>query len=423
MPKVAFHNLGCKVNSYETESMREQLIAAGFQIVDFSEKADVYIINTCSVTNMADRKSRQMIHKCKKNNEDSVVVACGCYVQGISDEKKAEIGADIIIGNNKKGQLLEVLEEYYKTHTFTSYTENVNDKDVTYEKLSIDHDEEHTRCFIKVQDGCNMYCSYCIIPYVRGRIRSRCIAEVVAEVSTLAKNGYKECVLTGIHLTSYGTGTDEDLADLILAVNRIDGIERIRLGSLEPQIITVEFLEKIKAADKLCPHFHLSLQSGSDTVLKRMNRHYTAEEYYQCCQLIRKYYDNPAFTTDVIAGFPGETEEEFDETCQFVQKVGFSELHVFGYSKRQGTKAADMKEQHTEKTKKERTNTLIAIGDKMASQYRNSFDGKTLSVLLEEEVEMDGEMYKTGFSEEYIRVYTKEGELNTVVEVPYKYFN
>ena len=350
MKKVALHNLGCKVNAYETEAMQELLEKHGYEIVPFQEGADVYIINTCTVTNMADRKSRQMLHKARKMNPDSIVVACGCYVQAKKDDIPE--GIDIVVGNNKKQNIVEILENYEKEKNQDGQRETSDEQEKeteTYQEiLDINHEKvyedlhlstaaEHTRAYIKVQDGCNQFCSYCIIPFARGRVRSRSRDSVLDEVKTLSANGYKEVVLTGIHLSSYGIDCDDNLLSLILAIHEVEGIERIRLGSLEPRIITEEFAQTIAKLPKMCPHFHLSLQSGCNATLKRMNRRYTAEEYYEKCQLLRKYFDNPALTTDVIVGFPGETEEEFAESKAFVDKVDFYETHIFKYSRREGT--------------------------------------------------------------------------------------
>ena len=346
MKKAALHNLGCKVNAYETEAMEELLKKDGFEIVDFNEQADVYVINTCSVTNIADRKSRQMIHKCKKLNPDACVVAAGCYVQNFGKDIADELGADIILGNNKKNDLVAKVHEYFekldeKDGPILDYVD-INEGNVDYEDMIIEKDSEHTRAFVKVQDGCNQFCSYCIIPFARGRIRSRAIDDVVKEVTGLAKAGYKEVVITGIHLSSFGTGTDFGLADLLEAVQKIEGIERIRMGSLEPQIVTEDFAKRVSALSKMCPHFHLSLQSGCDSVLVRMNRKYTIEEYTKGVNILRKYFDDPAITTDIIVGFPQETQEEYDTTLDYVDEIRFAELHVFAYSKRAGTRAAKM---------------------------------------------------------------------------------
>ena len=407
MKKAALHNLGCKVNAYETEAMEELLRKDGFEIVDFDEKADVYVINTCSVTNIADRKSRQMIHRCKKQNPDACVVATGCYVQNFGKDIADELGADIIIGNNKKNDLVDKVHEYFANLDAKSGPIldclDINDGVVEYEDMVIEKDSEHTRAFVKVQDGCNQFCSYCIIPFARGRVRSRNIKDVIAEISMLAKAGYKEVVITGIHLSSYGSGTDYTLIDLLEAIQKIDGIDRIRLGSLEPQIITEDFAKRASNIDKLCPHFHLSLQSGCDTVLIRMNRKYTIKEYTDGVNILRSYFDNPAITTDIIVGFPGETEKEFVETLEYVKKIKFSELHVFAYSKRAGTRAAKMPEQITNAVKKERSSKLISLGATETIEYRKSHIGKTLDILFEEKVEIDGDYYYIGFSKEYIK--------------------
>ncbi|SDB08086.1 threonylcarbamoyladenosine tRNA methylthiotransferase MtaB [Pseudobutyrivibrio sp. YE44] len=407
MKKAALHNLGCKVNAYETEAMEELLKKDGFTIVPFDEQADVYVINTCSVTNIADRKSRQMIHKCKKLNADACVVAAGCYVQNFGKDIADELGADIILGNNKKNELVERIHEYFqgldKNDGPILDCIDINEGNVAYENMHIEKDSEHTRAFVKVQDGCNQFCSYCIIPFARGRIRSRSIEDVVEEVTGLAKNGYKEVVITGIHLSSFGSGTEFTLADLLEAVQRIDGIERIRLGSLEPQIVTEDFAKRVSSLSKMCPHFHLSLQSGCDTVLKRMNRKYTIEEYTKGVEILRKYFSDPAITTDIIVGFPGETASEFDITADYVRQIQFYELHVFAYSKRAGTKAATMPGQITNAVKKERSATLIALGNESTESFRNSFIGKELDILFEEKTVIDGKEYFIGFSKEYIK--------------------
>ena len=411
MKKAALHNLGCKVNAYETEAMEELLKKDGFTIVGFDEMADVYVINTCSVTNIADRKSRQMIHKCKKLNPDACVVAAGCYVQNFGKDIADELGADIILGNNKKNELVAKVHEFFEKRDSLEgpilECVDINDGNVSYENMVIEKDSEHTRAFVKVQDGCNQFCSYCIIPFARGRIRSRDIDDVISEVTGLAKNGYKEVVITGIHLSSYGSGTDYTLADLLEAVEKIDGVERIRLGSLEPQIVTEDFATRVSALKKLCPHFHLSLQSGCDTVLKRMTRKYPSEEYTKGVNILRKYFDDPAITTDIIVGFPGETEEEFAITEDYVKEIAFYELHVFAYSKRKGTKAATMPGQITNAVKKQRSASLIALGNETTLQYRKSHIGKTLDVLFEEEATIDGESYYIGFSKEYIKCAIK----------------
>ena len=403
LKKAALHNLGCKVNAYETQAMEEMLENAGYSIVDFDEKADVYIINTCSVTNIADRKSRQMIHKCKKLNPNSCVVATGCYVQNFGKNEKETLGADIILGNNLKNRLIEELDEFFKKNECIVNCIDINDGFVDYEYMNITKDAEHTRAFVKVQDGCNQFCTYCIIPFARGRVRSRDINDVKKELEALAKAGYKEVVITGIHLSSYGLNEGYDLCELLEMAQKIEGIERIRLGSLEPQIITEEFAGRIQKLSKLCPHFHLSLQSGCDTVLKRMNRKYSSNEYKKGCDILRKTFRNPAITTDVIAGFPGETEDEFNITFDFVKDISFYEMHVFPYSKRAGTKAASMSGQLNNVIKKERANKLIQLADAMSDEYRKGFVGDKLSVLFEEITLIEGKEYYVGYSREYLK--------------------
>ena len=404
--KVALHNLGCKVNAYETEAMQQMLEAAGYEIVPFEPGADIYVINTCSVTNIADRKSRQMLHKAKKMNPDAIVVAAGCYVQADTKKAEADASIDIIIGNNKKQELIPILESYRTGHQKTTECVDINHTK-EYENLEIDRTEEHTRAYLKVQDGCNQFCTYCIIPYARGRIRSKKIEDVVNEVKRLAASGCQEVVLTGIHLSSYGKERPEDqenLLTLIQAVHQVDGIERIRLGSLEPGIITEEFAAAISSLPKVCPHFHLSLQSGCTTTLKRMNRRYTAEEYREKCEILRKYYPAPALTTDVITGFPGETEEEFEESRSFVDSIHFYETHIFPYSKREGTKAAGMPDQLTEQVKKERSRILIALGKEHQREYMEQFLGQEKEVLFEEQQTVEGQEYWTGHTMEYLKI-------------------
>ena len=405
MLKVALHNLGCKVNAYETEAMAQKLEDAGYEIVPFNEKADVYIINTCSVTNMADRKSRQMLHKAKKMNEDAVVVAAGCYVQTATEKLLEDLSVDILIGNNKKKDIVEELQKYFDDN---KYNKNVIDINATneYEELELATVTEHTRAYIKIQDGCNQFCSYCIIPYVRGRIRSREFDNIKQEVTELAQKGFKEIVLTGIHLSSYGNNENK-LIDVVEMIAGIEGVERIRLGSLEPNIVTEDFAKRLAKVDKICPHFHLSMQSGCDNTLKRMNRHYTSDEYFEKCELLRKYFDNPAFTTDVIVGFPGETQEDYEISREFVKKVRFSELHVFKYSKRDGTVAAKMENQIPEPVKTERSEDLIKVGENLTMEYRRKFIGKKVSVLFEETINIAGEDYWVGHTKEYIKVIMK----------------
>jgi len=419
MKKAALHNLGCKVNAYETEAMQQMLESAGYEIVEFSQPADVYVINTCSVTNMADRKSRQMLHRAKKQNPESVVVAVGCYVQTKEEEAVADEAIDIIIGNNKKHELVTKLDEFFRCtsmprkgpanlslvdHGKIDAVLDINDKNQEFEELYLDKTAEHTRAFIKVQDGCNQFCSYCIIPYARGRVRSRKLDSVLEEVHRLAENGYKEVVLTGIHLSSYGVETGESLLHLIQEIHKIDGIKRIRLGSLEPKIVTEDFASELSKLEKICPHFHLSLQSGCDATLQRMNRKYTTEEYETGCKILRKYFEHPAITTDVIVGFPGETEEEFAETKAFLEHIHFYEMHIFKYSKRQGTKAAVMKDQVPENIKTARSNQLLELDAKMSEEFRAYYLGREEEVLFEEKAEMDGENYYVGYTKEYVKV-------------------
>lgn len=476
MKKAALHNLGCKVNAYETAAMREMLENAGYEIVPFQEGADIYIINTCTVTNIADRKSRQMLHRARKMNPNAVVVAAGCYVQAQEEgQHPVDPCVDIVIGNNRKKDLLQILEEYMRGRERETERKEENrgrepegrqeaqraarlsrviDINHTgeYEELRLTKPGEHTRAYIKVQDGCNQFCSYCIIPFARGRVRSRSMEDVVEEVRSLARSGYREIVLTGIHLSSYGIdfrqakegmesprsenvdlegtkelqadwlGTDKpetDLLALIRAVHGVDGILRIRLGSLEPRIITEEFVKGAAALPKLCPHFHLSLQSGCDATLKRMNRRYTTEEYYEKCVLLRKYFGNPALTTDIIVGFPGETEEEFASSMEFVDKVDFYETHIFKYSRREGTRAASMKDQVPESVKAERSQKMLELGKRKQDAYEKQFLGKEVEVLVEEHVTIDGQEYQAGHTREYLKIAldTEENLQNCVRKI------
>ena len=404
MRRAALHNLGCKVNSYETEAMKELLQAAGYEIVDFEDKADVHVINTCSVTNVADKKSRQMLHRARTRNPQAVVVAAGCYVQAAGEKLKEDGAVDLIVGNNKKTELVPLLEEYFAGR---EHPDGVIDISAVqeYEPLHITAQTEHTRAFIKVQDGCNQFCSYCIIPYTRGRIRSRRMEDVEEEVRGLAKKGYQEVVLTGIHLSSYGLDFKDgtDLLALIRRIHQVDGIKRIRFGSLEPRIITDEFAKALSELPKVCPHFHLSLQSGCDDVLKRMNRHYTCEEYEERCQILRRYFEQPAITTDVIVGFPGETDEEFRQTKEFLKTIRFYEMHVFKYSRRAGTRADRMPDQVPEPVKTERSAELLSLEAEMSREYRSTFLGKTEEILLEEPVEINGQRYMIGHTKEYVK--------------------
>lgn len=408
---AAFYTLGCKVNSYETDAMRELFEKEGYNIADFKDKADIYIVNTCTVTNIADRKSRQMLHQAKKRNPDAIIVAVGCYVQAAEEELLDDCKVDIVIGNNKKSDIITMIERYYKSKTKEELVIDINSKQ-EYEVLNITDTSDKTRIFIKIQEGCNRYCSYCIIPYVRGRIRSRDQEDVLNEVKTLALKGYKEFVLTGIHLSSYGKDLlDKEeinnkmpLADIISKISEVEGVERIRLGSLEPMIITEEFVKLISSIKSFCPHFHLSLQSGSDTVLKRMNRRYTSQEFYEKVLLLKKEFDYPSFTTDIIVGFPGETEEEFEETKEFLEKVLFSNVHVFKYSKREGTKAAVMPNQINNQIKSKRSSELIKLASKMSKNYKEQLIGKSNEILVENEEIINNIKYYVGHNERFIKL-------------------
>jgi threonylcarbamoyladenosine tRNA methylthiotransferase MtaB len=469
---VAFLTLGCKVNSYETEAMQKIFEDAGFFVVDFTKPSDVYVVNTCTVTNIADRKSRQMLHKARKINASAVVVAVGCYAQTAGEVLEQDDAIDIVIGNNKKKDIIHILNDYYEARskgnirpvrsegafkeakpqesnaqesnsqvlnssklnqqeTDTTMIEepkykNTLDHNITnkgniidisseteYEELNIESVAEKTRAYIKIQDGCNQFCSYCIIPYARGRVRSRAEESILSEVSKLVQKGYKEIVLTGIHLSSYGVDFDKKetakhhLLELIIKLSSIEGLERIRFGSLEPRIITEEFAQTLSGNTKICPHFHLSLQSGCDETLKRMNRKYSAEEYYEKCKLLRKYFDNPAITTDVIVGFPGETEAEFEETKHFLRKISFAQMHIFKYSVRKGTRAEHMPDQVREEAKTVRSNALIQLEEIMEKEYRSAFIGRTENILIEETMVMDGQAYQIGHNERYLKLAVK----------------
>ena len=424
---VAPLTLGCKVNQYETDGMIELLKEAGMTAVSFEEKADVYLINTCSVTNMADKKSRQMIHRAKKLNPDAVVIAAGCYVQAAKDKLMEDDRISIIIGNNKKKDIVQILEDYLEIGvTDEGMLDIAAEKE--YEPLTINSTLEHTRAYVKIQDGCNQFCSYCIIPYVRGRIRSRELASITEEVERLAQTGVKEIVLTGIHISSYGKDKENEvgLADVIDAISKIESIERIRLGSLEPGIITDTFIDRIVDNKKVCPHFHLSLQSGCNTVLKRMNRKYTCEEYFEKCEMLREAFDRPALTTDVIVGFPGETDEEFQETVDYLTKLNLYEMHIFKFSPRQGTVAAGMRDQ----IKNQRSDVLLALSEKNKHAYEASFRGETLEVLVEEKVRRNGKNGYRGHTERYIDIFVEEecmhricgreaDIINHIVQIPY----
>lgn len=417
--KIALHNLGCKVNNYEMDVMSQKIKEAGGIIVPFGEKADVYIINTCTVTNIADRKSRQMLHKAKKENPDSVVVAVGCYVEtGIEGVKKDEC-IDLAVGNNKKAEIVEILDEFlevrneYDDKTLGGTSIIDINKTSEYEDMTLSELPGRTRAYIKIQDGCNQFCTYCVIPYARGRIRSRDMDDILAEIEGLVKKGCKEVVLTGIHISSYGVDKGESaIIDLVEKINGIEGLERVRLSSLEPRIITRENAKRLGALKKLCPHFHLSLQSGSDSVLKRMNRHYTSADFKAGVEYLREVFENPAITTDIIVGFPGETEEEFEECRKFVEDINFYEIHVFKYSPRKGTVAAGMKEQLTDRQKSVRSDVLLNLTKEQSKSYREGFLGKELSVLWEDTEEINKITYVIGHTDKYVRVAVPESEAN-----------
>ena len=417
--KIALHNLGCKVNNYEMDVMSQKIKEAGGIIVPFGEKAEVYIINTCTVTNIADRKSRQMLHKAKKENPDSVVVAVGCYVEtGIEGVKKDEC-IDLAVGNNKKAEIVEILDEFlearneYDDKTLGGTSIIDINKTSEYEDMTLSELPGRTRAYIKIQDGCNQFCTYCVIPYARGRIRSRDMDDILAEIEGLVKKGCKEVVLTGIHISSYGVDKGESaIIDLVEKINDIEGLERVRLSSLEPRIITRENAKRLGALKKLCPHFHLSLQSGSDSVLKRMNRHYTSADFKAGVEYLREAFENPAITTDIIVGFPGETEEEFEECRKFVEDINFYEIHVFKYSPRKGTVAAGMKEQLTDRQKSERSDVLLKLTKEQSKSYREGFLGKELSVLWEDIEEINKITYVIGHTDKYVRVAVPESEAN-----------
>lgn len=447
MKSVALHNLGCKVNFYETEVMRQKLQEEGYQIVAFDQKADIYIINTCTVTNIADRKSRQMLHRARQMNPRAVVVAAGCYAQTGREALEKDDAVDLIIGNNRKKDIVRLLEEYLARREEGMLREAVVpdiNHTYEYEEMRLKESAEHTRVFIKIQDGCNQFCSYCAIPYARGRVRSRRAEDILEEIRGITERGFREVVLTGIHLSSYGIDLEEEgwrqgrsvpvyrgagreyggrakLIDLVERIHEIPGLERIRLGSLEPRIVTAEAADRLAALPKVCPHFHLSLQSGCDATLRRMNRHYTAGEYYTSVQCLRRAFDHPAITTDVIVGFPGETREEFAETKGFLERVGFYEMHIFKYSKRQGTAAADMPDQVSEKEKAARSSELSELEKRQSAAFRETYIGREAEVLLEDTEEIGGQLWRTGHTKDYVRVAVRAEEApsgNEVVKIP-----
>ncbi len=428
---VAFLTLGCKVNTYETNAMQLLFRQAGYTVVEFADKADIYIVNTCSVTNMADRKSRQMLHKAKKKNPDAIIVAAGCYVQAAKEQLEQDTAVDIVVGNNQKNRIVEIVETYRQNHQESSFIVDVA-KDSTYECMHIEDAGERTRACIKIQDGCNQFCSYCIIPYTRGRVRSRAEEDILAEITNLVKQGYKEFVINGIHLSSYGADEQnkdfvrlagKPLLHILEKINAINGVERIRLGSLEPRVITEEFVSKLVQLEKICPHFHLSLQSGCDETLKRMNRKYNTKEFLDGCITLRKYYENPAITTDVIVGFPMETEEEFQQTYEFLEKIAFSQMHIFKYSVRKGTRAEKMTPQVGENVKTERSNKLLQLNHRLQKEYEKTFISKKEKVLFEEVTTIDDKEYVIGHNERYLKIAVpateKEADdfLNTIQNV------
>ena len=435
MKTVAFHNLGCKVNAYEIDVMQQKFTENGFRVVPFDQKADVYVVNTCTVTNIADRKSRQMLHRAKALNPDAVVIGTGCYIQTDMENVKKDPAIDIAIGNNQKSKIVDILNEYLLSRgkilqnpdeesSKNDYVIDINHTN-EYESMFLENTSERTRAYIKIEDGCNQFCSYCLIPYARGRVRSRDIDDILSEIKGLAEKGCKEFVLTGIHVSSYGITDPNDLsqnrlADLLEAINAIDDVKRIRLSSLEPRVITEDFVRRISALTKLCPHFHLSLQSGCDETLKRMNRHYTTSQYMEGVKLLRKYFDNPAITTDVIVGFPGETAEEFETSKYFCESVGFYEMHIFKYSKRKGTVAEKLPNQVKDTDKATRSDEMLDLTSRLSKEFRKSHAGSRAEVLFEEAKTINGEAYMTGFTKDYIRVAVKykehlENEIHTVM--------
>lgn len=421
---VAFHNLGCKVNAYESDIMQQKFEERGYSVVSFTQKADVYVINTCTVTNIADRKSRQMLHRAKAMNPDCVVIATGCYVQTDSENVKKDPSVDIILGNNRKTEVINALESFLNERKKEKYCDIIDiNGPVGYESMFLTNSLDRTRAYIKIQDGCNQFCSYCLIPFARGRVRSRDMEEILKEIEGLTQKGYKEFVLTGIHVSSYQITTPNDLsqnrlADLLERINAIPGVKRIRLSSLEPRVVTEDFVSRISKLSKLCHHFHLSLQSGCDETLKRMNRHYTAAQYKNGVELLRRYMDNPAITTDIIAGFPGETADEFEQSYLFAKEIGFYEMHVFKYSKRAGTVAAGLPKQVCDADKDARSARLISLGEQLSKDFRQSYLGCIRPVLLEEKVKIAGKEYFIGHTPEYIKVAVDtEGKSNEIADI------
>lgn len=417
---VAIVTLGCKVNKYESDGMLDILQQGGYEIVDSMEVADVYIINTCSVTNMAEKKSRQMLHKMKRKNEKAVIVAVGCYVNAAKEELEKDIGIDIVIGNNKKSEILTILSEYINENPVIDNYVDINTEN-NYEEFHLSQINDHTRAYVKIQDGCNQFCSYCIIPYVRGRVRSRSMEDIYSEIEVLVSKGIKEVVLTGIHISSYGIDFSDkiSLVDLIEYISSIEQLKRIRIGSLEPRIVTEEFVKIISGNPKVCPHFHLSLQSGCNETLLRMNRKYTIEEYKNSCDILRRFYHKPAITTDIIVGFPGETQEEFATTLKWLQVLNLYEMHIFKYSVRKGTKAENMPNQVSEMIKNERSSVLLELAESNKRAYESEFVGQEIEILIEEKTMVDGEEVYTGYSDRYIKGWIKGSDelLNEIVTI------
>lgn len=403
--KVAFATLGCRVNVYESEAMAEKFIREGYEVVDFNEFSDVYVINTCTVTNMGDKKSRQIISRARRTNPNAIIAAVGCYSQMAPKEVSEIPGVDVVLGTRNKGDVV-----YYVNKAKDEGKAQVHVQPVLqnkkFEDLKIEDYQDKTRAFLKIQDGCNRFCTYCTIPYARGSVCSKDPEKVLAEVKELAAHGFKEVILSGIHTASYGLDLEGNvnLINIIEEIEKIDGIERIRIGSIEPAFFTSEVIEKIKGFKKLCPHFHLSLQSGCDATLKRMNRRYTAEEYYEKCELLRKYFEHPALTTDVIVGFPQESDEEFEITKKFLEKVNFYETHIFKYSRRKGTRADRMEGQILEDIKTQRSHVLQELHEKNKRRFEEYYIGRPVEVLFEEKVEKDGVECYQGHTREYLKV-------------------
>ena len=459
MKNVALHNLGCKVNSYELDVVQQMLQENGYKVVPFDEIADIYIVNTCTVTNIADRKSRQMLHRAKTRNPEAIVVAIGCYVQTGKEDVVLDDCIDLAIGNNRKKEIVSIIEAFLKERGMLQAPAKVDKtlQDTTiidvnntyeYEEMTLKRTAEHTRAYIKIQDGCNQFCTYCIIPYARGRVRSRHWEDIYREIEGLVANGYQEIVLTGIHISSYGIDFEQEaweqgnsvemlktegrhdysgaskLIDLIERIHNIEGLRRLRIGSLEPRIITKEFAGRLASLTKVCPHFHLSLQSGSDATLKRMNRHYTAEEYLNSVKLLREAFGRPAITTDVIVGFPQETEEEFAQTKTFLEQVGFYEMHIFKYSKRKGTIAAGLPGQVPDSVKAERSNVLLELERIQSKEFRAFYVGKEAEVLFEETKTIQGKQYQIGHTVDYVKVAVETAQdwANQIRTVPIQGF-